>query len=42
MDEENQGGCKNRSDRLKVTDGGGRETGDSTITDFQLNTELNI
>lgn len=42
MGEENQGACKNRSDRLKVTDDGGRETGDNTIADFQLNAELNI
>lgn len=42
MGEENQGACKSRSDRLEVTDEGGRETADNTIADFQLNAELNI
>lgn len=42
MGEENQGGCKNRSDLLEVTDEGEGGTGGSTIADFQLNSELNI
>lgn len=42
MGEENQGACKNTSDRLQVTDEGGRVTGDNTIADFQLKAELNI
>lgn len=42
MGEENQSGCKNRSDCLEITDEGRRETGDNTIADFQLNAELNI
>lgn len=42
MGEENQGACKNRSDRLEVTDEGGRVASDNTIADFQLNAELNI
>lgn len=41
MGEENQGGCKNRSDCLRVTDEESK-TSNNTIEDFQLNTELNI